>query len=414
MLNTKLIFVDGISGSGKSTTAHYIARQLEKNGIKVKWLYEQEKNHPFRFISDIDEKELVKQENQEKWFLEFRDKYCAQIEKFVESINDDEYVYIVEAWFLSNTLSNFIQRDQDLKVIDSFYDKYCSVISKLNPVTIYFHQNNLDAAQRETWRRRGEFWKKTAIKTKENFYFCRRRNILGEEAYLTYLKAVRDIAKSIHSKLPFHKLQIESSAHNWEDYHMQIGDFLGIKLFSEMWFKNSFEKYFGYYQNKKMWFKIHADHNYLYIDEYYPNQKLIPLSEDEFEIEGYGAVIRFISNDDNIVESLRVTKDLCQFIEGLEFTKLSVVNLSTDEQSKFCANYLNQLEKLDYKIYLKDNNLYYWQSDNNETILIPISQTKLAIYGTQSTIEFNRNSETKEFELNSPNHKDLLFIQTNL
>jgi len=36
MLNTKLILVDGMTGSGKSTTAHFIARQLEKNGIKVK------------------------------------------------------------------------------------------------------------------------------------------------------------------------------------------------------------------------------------------------------------------------------------------------------------------------------------------------------------------------------------------
>lgn len=36
MIKTKLILVDGITGSGKSTTAYYIARQIEKNGIKVR------------------------------------------------------------------------------------------------------------------------------------------------------------------------------------------------------------------------------------------------------------------------------------------------------------------------------------------------------------------------------------------
>jgi len=330
MLNTKLIFVDGISGSGKSTTAHYLARQLVKNGFKVKWFYEQEKIHPFRFISGMDDKELEKEENKEKWFDEFRSKYCAQIEKFVESIKDDDYIYIIEAWFLSNTLSNFVQRDQDLKVIESFYDQYFSVILRLNPVTIYFYQNDLDAGQRETWRRRGEIWKKAAIKTKETFYFCRKRNLYGEEAYLTYLKAVRDIAKNIHSKSPFQKLQIESSAHDWDDYHMQIANFLEIELFEEKWFENSFDKYCGCYKGKKMMLKIHTDHNYLYIDEYYPDQKMIPLSEDEFEIEGYGAVIKFITDHNNGVKSLKVTKDLCQFIEGLEFTKLSIVNSNSD------------------------------------------------------------------------------------
>ncbi|NOR44359.1 MAG: hypothetical protein GQ534_02145 [Candidatus Delongbacteria bacterium] len=42
-MKTKLIIVEGIAGSGKSTTAHYIARQLEKNEIKAKWYYEEER-----------------------------------------------------------------------------------------------------------------------------------------------------------------------------------------------------------------------------------------------------------------------------------------------------------------------------------------------------------------------------------
>jgi thymidylate kinase len=46
MIDTKLILVDGIPGAGKSTTAQFIARQLEKNGIKTKIYNETDNNHP--------------------------------------------------------------------------------------------------------------------------------------------------------------------------------------------------------------------------------------------------------------------------------------------------------------------------------------------------------------------------------
>ena len=36
----KIIFVDGITGSGKSTTSNFINRQLKKNNIKVRFLTE--------------------------------------------------------------------------------------------------------------------------------------------------------------------------------------------------------------------------------------------------------------------------------------------------------------------------------------------------------------------------------------
>ena len=64
MIKTKLILVDGISGSGKSTTAHFIHRQIEKNGIKVKWFYEQEDNHPLLLV----DKKFTKGKNKVRRF----------------------------------------------------------------------------------------------------------------------------------------------------------------------------------------------------------------------------------------------------------------------------------------------------------------------------------------------------------
>ena len=58
MIKTKLILVDGIPGSGKSTLSQFISKQIERNKIKVKWYFEHDMFHPIT----IDYKELEKQQ----------------------------------------------------------------------------------------------------------------------------------------------------------------------------------------------------------------------------------------------------------------------------------------------------------------------------------------------------------------
>src|SRR2546425_11635423 len=43
---TKLILVEGFPGSGKSTTAQWLARQWQLAGRTCRWFYEQQPHHP--------------------------------------------------------------------------------------------------------------------------------------------------------------------------------------------------------------------------------------------------------------------------------------------------------------------------------------------------------------------------------
>ena len=42
---SKLIIVEGLTGSGKSIMAHFNARQLQYNGIPVNWVHEEAEPH---------------------------------------------------------------------------------------------------------------------------------------------------------------------------------------------------------------------------------------------------------------------------------------------------------------------------------------------------------------------------------
>ena len=50
----KIIFVDGITGSGKSTTSSFITKQLNKNGIKAKWPTEHDEVHPLEDLKKLE------------------------------------------------------------------------------------------------------------------------------------------------------------------------------------------------------------------------------------------------------------------------------------------------------------------------------------------------------------------------
>ena len=46
MIDTKLIHVDGIPGSGKSTTAQWIALELQKRNIAADWFMDEHRDNP--------------------------------------------------------------------------------------------------------------------------------------------------------------------------------------------------------------------------------------------------------------------------------------------------------------------------------------------------------------------------------
>ena len=50
---TMLIFVEGIIGAGKSTTASFITRQLQRNGISAHYVFEGGQHHPTRLMGDL-------------------------------------------------------------------------------------------------------------------------------------------------------------------------------------------------------------------------------------------------------------------------------------------------------------------------------------------------------------------------
>jgi len=399
MINTKLIFVDGITGSGKSTTAHFLARQLEKNGIKTKWFYENEKDHPLYNIEWNGDKNI------HEYYLRNMLAYPNKWNDFINSIKDDDCVYIVESYLFQYQICGALSEDCEKETIKQFILKLCSLAACLNPVIVHFYQSDIAKGQRENWQRRGDNWKNWQIDRYGSGAYCINRNLKGEEAVIRYWQGLSELSIEIFEELAFPKLKIENSEYNWDDYKKRILNFLEVKKVDEKLFEKSYEKYCGCYGG----IKIHIKKERLCFDEFWADIKLLPLENDEFELEGFPVNIKFNFDQNGTVSSMTFSKALGDYEEGSVRKRIYPVDLSLSQLNIFCGYYWCEAEKLDRKIYLKDGTLYYWRNEDSESKLIPVAENELVMSGNGAVLSFDFADKCKTFILHSEDKDDSIF-----
>ncbi|WHX50948.1 hypothetical protein QNH46_10025 [Paenibacillus woosongensis] len=85
-----LIIVEGIPGSGKSTTARFISLQTERNGMKTKLFHESAFQHPIFLDCEITDP------------TDWRNIYLANLDRFLDALPEDNSVIVMESVLFQN------------------------------------------------------------------------------------------------------------------------------------------------------------------------------------------------------------------------------------------------------------------------------------------------------------------------
>ena len=140
MLNTKLIFVEGIPGSGKTNTAEFLCSQLERNGIPVAHVHEKDPNHPTRMEWQGEASRI--EGSLERW----RD--------FASSRAQSDSVTVLDGQLFHRNTAELFFNDVELVTIANYVRGVIDAVSQLNPKTgskLYQGISALTAIQ--SWRR---------------------------------------------------------------------------------------------------------------------------------------------------------------------------------------------------------------------------------------------------------------------
>jgi thymidylate kinase len=143
MIDTKLILIEGIPGSGKSTTAINLANAISICGIKCQCYLEWAEDNPI-FIGFMENlPEIISLSKLHGLDI------LQQWQNFTQKAKRQVTVNIIESRFWQNdAMYLYLSGHSEDEVIES-NKRVLSVISELNPVLIYLDPENI--AQMLIW-----------------------------------------------------------------------------------------------------------------------------------------------------------------------------------------------------------------------------------------------------------------------
>jgi len=289
-VGTRLIIVEGLTGSGKSIMAHFIARQLEYNGIAASWLHEGEFSHPI--LTDLDT-------SIENYIAQVRANWVA----FVDQVGSSTEVRVVEACFFSNLLETLMAYNVAGSRIVQFAAELQAFSEPLNPTLVYLVQEDLEQALVRNFDNRGTGFRDFVIDLATSTPLAKDRGWEGYAGMLLYWQEFVALTDELFKGFPYRKLKIDNTAGDWETYNRQVTDLLSISLISEQTISPAeASRLVGLYKDKHSGrnLTVRFEGGKLCINLFLTVwTRLVRRAENEFLAEGWPFEINFEVDDSN-------------------------------------------------------------------------------------------------------------------
>jgi hypothetical protein len=215
----QLVIVEGIMGSGKSTTTRFIATSLEEGNKQALPITEATMPHPTCAFAELAHP-------YQPWLdatpAELAEKSLSKWHSFVDSARGSDTVPILDGQFFHGDLTNLFLMEAGRAAIAEYSQAVERIIHARRPLLIYFYQKDVERALRDVAARRGDAWVKYQVDWKLQAPYSRRRGLGGLEGLIALYKDYRELTDELYARLDLAKLAIENSEQDWPVYYEAI------------------------------------------------------------------------------------------------------------------------------------------------------------------------------------------------
>lgn len=294
----KLILIEGIPGSGKSTFARFLSEQFERNGLTCKLYLETTFEHPIIETTGNDDHGL------------FFDDYINRWSKFLDSYPNEDIV-VMESAFFQSPIVHFLHKDVDRELIKKLIYKVNHLLSKVECQLIYFYQQDAASSIHKMIEKRGG--RDYLLRKYEEYgnepYFLNRQE-LGIESYKSFFLEYSVLANEIVKGVTVPAEIIENSAEDYDMYQKYVLDKYNLKHIPDPVLELSLLKtYSGIYLNKEMDLRIYVElkDDDLWI---FGNKRMNPKGLDQFYLSDMSVMVNFIKENFTVTGLVINEKDL--------------------------------------------------------------------------------------------------------
>ena len=188
-----LLFVEGAPGTGKSTTAQFLAVHSSRHGRPARWVYEDEAPHPiFGTQADTSSWDAYFAQSVERWRL------------FAARARVADEITVIESALLQRPVFTLLREDVARETTLGFLARIADVVRDADPVLVHLSHADHTAGFRALCRRRGTEWVRDHVRRLEASPFAKRRGVAGVDGLERYWSEHEALT---HSAVPLLGLQ---------------------------------------------------------------------------------------------------------------------------------------------------------------------------------------------------------------
>jgi deoxyadenosine/deoxycytidine kinase len=221
MRDTRIVFVEGVLGAGKSTTVARIVQHLGDAGVSA------------QRVSEGDERLRVAAQlahGYTPWLDLSVHQYIARCRKnwnaFVSAQRDTQSITVCDGLLFHGNLTDLVLMDADSATIASYYEEMLAVLAPLRPSLIYLRMRDITRAIRDICVERGKSWEDRQVNWKVDSPFGHARHLHGVDGlarlYEHFAKTCDALVAG--ADLPMLRLADDRS---WSERERTIFDWLG-------------------------------------------------------------------------------------------------------------------------------------------------------------------------------------------
>ena len=255
-LQTPLIFVDGLPGTGKSTMAQLLFLHLKRLGYEAAWFHEEEQPHPLHQPPEaMSQKPLSLEDGLKKW------------QDLADGLVGKGRTLLLDASIFQNTIGWLLAMGYDKAQMNAYDQKRREVLAALNPMLIYLRHERVKDDMLHLFQERGGEWEQLMTeRISATPYGATISHDLN--GLLHYYRHLQKITDHLYRSWPWLKCSL--LAGQWAEGQRQITECLALPPFKEVFaLPEATEQWVGSYREIRDGFAWHLayDADGFYIDD---------------------------------------------------------------------------------------------------------------------------------------------------
>jgi len=232
MLDTKLIYIEGLPGSGKSTAASWLAKRLQSADREASLFLEHQPGHPLNVggdnhpAGDTPGDVFFQHYNPENFIQESLERW----QRFLGAAIQEDTIHILDSYPYQNSVRVLLQLNADLECITAYTAQVEALAAPLKPALVYFSQTDSEYAIRrftQISEQRGKEWTEYVVDLVMRCPYAQARNLTGFEGILVFLREYHQLVTSLLKDSQFPRIILENCSDGWDGCYQRIEDFIG-------------------------------------------------------------------------------------------------------------------------------------------------------------------------------------------